>query len=63
MSSEKSCLRQDLSLHEKIALLYEMKKQPEGTSLRKLEKFWKFRNSQSHIYELLKNRFEKNGAA
>ncbi len=41
MSSEKSCSRRDLSLRETIVLLDEMKKQPKGTSLRKLEKILK----------------------
>ncbi len=50
VSSKKSCSRKDLSLHEKIALLDEMKKQPEGTSLRKLEKILKVLQSTiSHL--------------
>ncbi len=50
MSSKRSCSRKDLSLREKIALLDEMKKQPECTSLRKLKKILKVPKSTiSHL--------------
>lgn len=41
MDSKKSHPRKDLSLGEKISLFDKMKKQPEGTSLRKLENILK----------------------